>query len=96
MAMSEVASMGQVQAKYGIARLQQRHESGHVGLRAGMWLDIGMLCAKKLAGPVACHVLHDVGKFATPIISLARIPFRVLTCEHRAHGLKHSLADKVF
>ena len=95
MAVREMAAMRQVQSHDGIAGLQHRRVSCHVGLRAGVRLHVGMIGAKELLGPLARQILHDVGKLAAAVIAFARISLGILIGEDRAHGLEHSLADKV-
>src|SRR5438132_13721057 len=46
----EVAAGREVRPQYGVAGLEQREVHGHVGLRAGVRLDVGVLGAEQLLG----------------------------------------------
>ena len=94
--MREVPAMREIQTKNRVAGLQYRRISGLIGLRPLVRLHIDILRAKKFLGPLARQVLDYVGKLASAVIALARIPFRILVGEHRPGSLQHSLADKIF
>ena len=87
--------MREVEAKDGIARLQQRHVRGRVGLRAGVRLHVRVLCAEKLFRAVAGEVLDHVGEFAPAVVALAGIALGVLVGEDSAGGLENGAADEV-
>ncbi len=95
MPVREMASVGQIQTHHCVARLQQRHISGHIGLRTRMRLDIHMVRAKDLFGPVTCQSLDHISKLASAVIALAWITLSVLVGKDRACGLEHRHADKV-
>ena len=46
MAVGKVSTVGEIQAEDGIAWLQNRRVSGHVSLRSGVRLDIGVFGAE--------------------------------------------------
>ena len=95
MAVREVSAMREIQAKDGVAGLNDRGVGGHVGGRSRMRLHVGMLSAKELLGAVARQVLDHVGEFASAVIALAGIAFGVLVGEDRACRLKHGFAHEV-
>ena len=68
----------------------------HVGLRTGVGLHVGVFGAEKFLGAVAGQVFHHVGKLAAAVVALAGIAFGIFVGEHRAHGLEHGFADKIF
>jgi hypothetical protein len=94
-AVGEVAAVGEVEAEDGVARGQQRHVGGGVGLRAGVRLHVGVLGAEELLGAVAGQVLDDVGELAAAVVALAGIALGVLVGEDGAGGLEHGAADEV-
>src|SRR6185312_3805178 len=93
--MGEVAAVSQVQAEDGVAGLQHRAVSLHVGGGAGVRLHIGVLSGKKLLGSVAGQVLHHVHELTAAVIALTGIAFRILVGEDRAHGFEHGFTDEV-
>src|SRR5208282_128273 len=68
----------------------------HVGLGAGVRLDVGVLGAEELLGAVARQVLDHVRKLAAAVVALGGITLRILVGENRAHGFQHGFADEVF
>ena len=95
MAVGKVSAMGQIQAQDGVARLQNRRESLHVGLRSGMRLHIGVLGAKEFLRPFTRQIFHHIGKFAAAVVALARISLGIFVRKDRAHGFEHGFADEV-
>src|SRR3546814_10391611 len=51
-AVREMAALGQVHAHDGVARRYQREEDRGIGLRAGMWLDVGVVAVEHLLDAV--------------------------------------------
>ena len=96
MAVRQVAAVGQVHAEHGVAGLQRGHVHGHVGLRAGVRLHVGVLRAEKLLRAIDGELLGDVHEFAAAVIALAGIALGVLIREHRAHGFEHGFGDEIF
>jgi hypothetical protein len=95
MAVREMAPMGEVETHDGIARLQERHISGHVCLRAGVRLHVGMLRAEKLHGPVTRQGFYHISKLAAAIVAFARISLRILIGKDRSLRFQDRHADKV-
>ena len=54
-----------------VARGQQRHERGGVGLRAGMWLHVDVIGAKEAFGAVASQVFDHVRELAAAVVAFA-------------------------
>ena len=94
-AVREMAAVSEIEAENGVARLEDGHVGGGIGLRAGVGLHVGVLGAEDLLGAVACEILDHVCKFATAVVAFAGIALRVLVGEDRSRGLKHSTADEV-
>ena len=55
-----------------VARFQQRHVDGVVGLGAGVRLDVGVLGAEQLLGAVDRQLLGDVDLLAAAVVAAAR------------------------
>src|SRR5579863_5503642 len=74
----KVASVRQVQAENGIARLQDGGVRLHIGLRSGVRLDVGVVCSEKLFRALSGQVLDDVCELAAAVIAFPRIALGVL------------------
>ena len=94
-AVREVTAVGEVHAQDRVAGLQNGQKHRHVGLRAGVRLDVGVLGSKQRLGAVDGQRLDDVHVLAPAVVALARIAFRVFVREDRAGGLENRRADEV-
>ncbi len=72
-----------------------RQVDGHVGLGAGVGLDVGVLGAEELLGPVDGQGLDDVDVLAAAVVALAGVALGVLVGHHRAHGGQDRLRHEV-
>ena len=95
MAVREVAAVGEVHPHDGVARFEDGEVDGHVGLGAGVRLDVGVLGAEEFLGAVDGDVLDDVGRPAAAVVPLPRISLGVLVREDGAHGGEDGLRDVV-
>ena len=94
-AVRQMAAVREVHTHDRVAGVEHRKVDRHVRLRAGMRLDVGMLCAKELLRAVAGQILHDVHILASAVIALARIALRIFIGQVRAHRGEHCVADEV-
>ncbi len=94
-AMSQVTTMVQTEPQKCVAGLQQRHKDRRIGLRTGMWLDIGVVTVKQGFSPINSQLLNDVDIFAATIVTLARVAFGILVGQHRTLGCHHHRAGIV-
>ena len=78
-----------------VARLQQGHVDGRVGLRAGVRLHVDVLGAEDLLGAVDGELLGHVDELAAAVVALARIALGVLVREHRAARVEDRLRHEV-
>ncbi|MCY1554788.1 hypothetical protein D9M68_913890 [compost metagenome] len=60
-----------------------------------MRLDVGVVGAEQLLGPVYCKLLDDIHMLAATVVALARITFGVLVGQLGALGLHHLRAGVV-
>src|SRR5579864_6898530 len=88
--------MRQVHPQNTVAGLKHGGIGGLIGLRSGMWLNVGMLGAEQLFRPIASEIFHHVNEFASTVIALTRITFRVFIREHAAGGLQDRFGSEVF
>ncbi len=92
---AQVAAVGQVHTHNGIAILQEGEIDGHIGLAAGMRLNVGVSRAEDLLHPAQGQVLGGVDVFAAAVEAPSRITFGVLVGQNGALGLEHRVADKI-
>ncbi len=95
-AVRKMASACQVHSHDRIARLKHGKIYDHVGLRAGMRLDIDMLGAKKFLSALYRYGLDLVDVFATVIPSCFRITFRIFIGKDGSLRLEDRFAYKIF
>ena len=91
-----MAAMGQVHAQNGITGLEEGKIDGHIGLGAGMGLDIGVGRPEELLDPAQGQVFRGIHIFAAAVKAPARIPLGVLMGQNGTLGLEHRAADEVF
>jgi hypothetical protein len=70
-AVGQVAAVREVHAEHRVARLEQRQVDRHVGLRAGMRLDVGVVGAEERPGAADGGALGDVDELAAAVVPLA-------------------------
>src|SRR5437867_5200120 len=95
MAMSQVSAVRQAHPKQRVPRLQDGEIHRHVRLGPGVRLDIGMLRREEQLRALDRKRLHRIRVRTSAVIALPRVAFGILVREHRTHGLKYRLADKV-
>ena len=95
MAVRQMAAVREVHAEHGVARLEQREVDGHVGLRARMRLDVGVLGAEERFRARDGRALDDIDELAAAVVASAGIAFRVLVGQHRAGRFEDGAADEV-
>ena len=83
------------QAEERVARFEQRHVGGVVGLGAGVGLDVGVLGAEQLLGAVDRQLLGDVDLLAAAVVAAAGVALGVLVGQHRADRVEHRLGHEV-
>ena len=93
--MGQVSAMVQVHAHNRIARIADGKLDSQVRLCAGMRLYIGIITAKQLFCPFDRQILHHVHAFASAVISLSRISFRIFIGQRASHRRHDRLAHPV-
>ena len=78
-----------------LAGADQRHESGEVGLGAGVRLHVGVLRPEQLLEPVDGQLLDLVDHLTPAVVPLPGVSLRVLVGQRRAHGIDHRPAGEV-
>ncbi|MPM56895.1 hypothetical protein SDC9_103712 [bioreactor metagenome] len=94
-AVAQMSAVGQIHTHHGITGLYQRKKRGQVRIGAGVRLDVGMIAAKQLAGPLAGDLLGHVHSVASAVIPVAGIALGVLVGQAGAHGQHDRLADDI-
>ena len=75
--------------------LKQREVRGHVRLRAGVRLHVGVLGAEELLGAVDRQLLDLVDDLAAAVVAAAGIALGVLVRRHRADRLEDARPGEV-
>ena len=94
-AVGEVATVRQVEAHDLVARVDQCHQHGRVGLRARMRLHVRELGTEEFLGAVAREILDDVDVFAAAVVAAAGVALGVLVGQDAALCLQHRARDEV-
>ena len=94
--MGQMPAVSQVHAHHLISRLQHSKKYGHIRLRAGMRLYIGICAAKDFFGTLYSQTLHFVHTSASAVIPFSRISFRIFIGQRASHSRHHGLAYPVF
>jgi hypothetical protein len=91
----EVAAVIEGHPHDRVTGVEQRHVGRVVGLGAGVRLDVGVLGAEELLGPVDRELLGDIDPLAAAVVALAGIPLGVLVGEHRPGRVEDRLRHEV-
>ena len=94
-AVREVAALIQRHPEHGVAGPEDRGVRGHVRLRSGVRLDVGVRGAEERLRALDCERLGDVDPLAAAVVATTRIALRVLVREDAADGLEHRGAGVV-
>ena len=95
-AVGEVAALAQVQAHEGVAGVQDSHGHGHVGLGAGVRLDVGPFGSVDGLDAVDGQLFDLVHDLAAAVVALAGVALCVFVGADGAHGLQHLVGHVVF
>ncbi len=95
-AVGEVPSVGEREAHHLVPGLHEGRHHGHVGLCAGVGLNIGVIGSEELLGPLDGEVLRHIDEFAAAVVATAGIALCILVGQHRALRLKHRTRHEVF
>ena len=94
--MREVAAVLQRHAEHGVARIEQRKVDRQIRLRAGMWLDVGVIRMEQRLGALDGERFHHVHIRAAAVVPLAGIALGILVRQHAAHRRHHRRRGEVF
>ena len=95
-AVGQMTAVCQIHAQNRVAGIYQSEESGQVGVGARVGLNIGVIAAKQLTGPLAGNLLCNIHRIAATIIALSGIAFRVFVGQTSAHCEHHGFTDDIF
>ncbi len=91
-AVGQMAAVVEPQREDGVARIEQPEVHRHVRLRAGVRLDVRVLCAEQRLRPVDRELLDLVDDLAPAVVAPSGIPLGVLVGRNRADGLQDARA----
>ena len=94
-AVGEVPTVVEAEAQDGVAGLQECLVDGHVGVRPGVGLDVGVVGTEQGLDPLARQVLDLVHVDVSAVVALSRVALRVLVGQHRTAGLQHGRRGEV-
>ena len=94
-AVRQVAAVGEVHAEDAVSRLQQCRVHGHIRLRAGVRLNVGVIRAEEPRHTVDGQTLDLVNIVAAAVIARAGIALGVFVRQVAAHGLHHGRAREI-
>ncbi len=94
-AVRQVAAVRERHAEHGVARLQHRHEDGHVRLRARVRLDVRVLRTEQPLRAVDRQALGLVDVLAAAVVAAPGIAFGVLIGHHGGRRFAHGAARVV-
>src|SRR5690606_7023761 len=89
--MRELATLGEIHAEDGVARIEQAKERREVCAGAGVRLDVGIPGTEELGDTLDRKVLHDINVFAAAVVAFTREPLGVLVGQHRANRGQYGL-----
>ncbi len=95
-AVGEVAAVGEIHGEDLVAGLEHGEINGHVRLRAGVRLDVGVLGAEDFLRAVDGELFDDIDVFAAAIPAFAGVAFGVFVSEQRSLRLHHGGRGEVF
>src|SRR4051794_40067066 len=94
-AVREVAAVAELHAEQRVARVHERVVGGGVGLGPGVWLDVYVVAAEDLLGPLDRKALGHVDPLAAAVVATPDVALGVLVGQHRALTLEHGLGHEV-
>ena len=94
-AVGEVAAVRQRHRQHRVAGLQERAVDGEVGVGARVRLQVGVLGAEQLLGPVDADLLGPVDHLAAAVVALARVALGVLVAQRAAERGQHRRRGEV-
>ena len=93
--MRKVAALREIQPHKRVARIQTSHNCSHIGLSAGMGLNICPLRAKEFLEAVNSQLFRLVHHLITAIITLSGLARGIFIGKARPHGSKYLRAYKI-
>ena len=66
-----------------VTRIQHRQVNRHIGLRAGVWLNVGVVSSEEFAGTVSSNGFDDIDILAAAVISFFRVAFCIFVGQAR-------------
>ncbi len=91
----KVTAHGEVETHEGVAGFEDGHGDCHVGLGAGVRLDVCPAGTIYLFQPVDGQLFNLVYHHAPAIVAFARIPFGIFVRADRTHGLHYLVGNVI-
>ena len=94
-AVRQMSAVREVHAEDPVARLQQRRIHGHIRLRAGVRLNVGVIRAEEPRHAVDVQTLDLIDVRTAAVVARAGIALGVFVRQVAAHGLHHGRAREI-
>ena len=94
-AVGKMSAVSKIHAHNGVAVLQKRVICCNICLRAGMGLNIGVLCAEQTAGALNGDVLHHINALTAAVVAVCGITLGVFVGKRGAHSQHNGLGNKI-
>jgi hypothetical protein len=87
--MGEMPALVETHPEHPVSRLEKGEVDAHVGLGAGMRLDIGVLSSEQLLCPIDGQLLHFVHHLTAFVVTASRVTLGIFVGQHRARSCHH-------
>ena len=92
----EVPPMIEFHGQSRVPRLHEGEVGGHVGLGAGVGLDVGVFGPEQFLRPLDGQPFDNVDPLAAAVVPFAGVALRVLVGQHRTRGREDGRAHVIF
>ena len=94
--MGQMPAMGQIHTQDRIPGLKQGEIGRHIGLGTGMGLNVDIIGAEQLNGPLDGQALGHIHEFAPAIVAFIRVALGILIGQQTALGRHDGSAGDIF
>ena len=81
--------MVETKAKNGVTRFDKSEIHRHVCAGTGVWLHVGVICAKQFLYALNCQRFNIVNYCVASVVALAWVALCIFVCENRTSCFHH-------